>query len=336
MIKDRFRTIIDINNPPFRISYQTGCFLTGSCFTDTVGERMQWYKLPVLYNPFGVLYNPASISKNLRMLMHDKMYAKGDLHFHNGLWISMDHDTSFSHPDQEVCLSKINSSLMAARKFLKQCNFLFITLGTAWVYIFKEKAKIVANCHKIPAAAFERRLLNPEEIIADYQALIEEIRLYNPEIQVIYTVSPIRHIKDGAFNNQVSKSILLFTIHKLLNTGKHVHYFPAYEIFMDELRDYRFYAEDMLHPSEQGMAYIWERFCDTYIDETPKTIMAGVEKIHKALDHRPFRTDTPDYQSFMEHTRQQIAEMQKNWSFLDFSDEIQQLNSKTPGTICEG
>ncbi len=270
------------------------------------------------------------------MLMNYKVNAKGDLHFHNGLWISMDHHTSFSHPDQEICLSNINSSLVAARKFLKQCKFLFITLGTAWVYIYKEKAIIAANCHKIPAAAFERKLLDPEEIIADYQALITQIRLYNPEIQVIFTVSPIRHMKDGAFNNQISKSILLFTIHKLQHMGEHIHYFPAYEIFMDELRDYRFYAEDMLHPSAQGMAYIWERFCDTYFDETSKKIMEGVQKIHKALDHRPFRENTPDYNSFIEHTRQQIAEMQKNWSFLDFTGEIQQLNSKTPGKRRKG
>lgn len=323
---DRFRTAINIEEPPFKISYQSKCFLTGSCFTEAIGERMIRYKLPAMFNPLGVLYNPASISKIIRMMMHGRLLKEDDLHFHNGLWLSMDYHTLFSHPCKEACLSGINASLMTARMFLKQCKYLFITFGTAWIYIFKETGEIVANCHKIPATAFERKLLEPEDIVMDYQTLTEELHHYNPGVQIIFTVSPIRHMKDGAFQNQVSKSILLYAIYKLQKMSVKIHYFPAYEIFMDELRDYRFYAGDMLHPSEQGMAYIWDRFCDTYFDNQTKEIMAGVEKIHKAVAHRPFQAGSPVYLTFIDQTRQQIGHLQKLWPFLDFSAEIKKLN----------
>ena len=321
--------MVNISDPAFRIRHQTRCLFIGSCFTETIGERMVRFKFPALYNPFGVLYNPASISKGLRILMLERQFTGGDLLFHNGLWLSLNHDTSFSNPDKEQCLAGINASMDSARSFLKQCRFLFITLGTAWVYVYKETGDIVANCHKIPAAAFERKLLETGDILKDYQHLIEDMHLYNPDIQIIFTVSPIRHLKDGAFNNQVSKSVLLLTIHKLQDMHRNIHYFPAYEIFMDELRDYRFYADDMLHPSGQGIAYIWDRFCNTYLDESSIKIMADVEKIHKALTHRPFQPDSSGYKSFIEDTLQQVKQLQKTYPDLDFNAEIKKLTEKT-------
>ncbi|MBN2481127.1 MAG: GSCFA domain-containing protein [Bacteroidales bacterium] len=325
-MSDRFRTIINIPDPPFSVSYDSKCLFTGSCFTETIGERMVRFKYPVVCNPFGILYNPSSIGKCLRMLMSDRLYTEGDLYFHNGLWISLDHHSSFSNTDRQICLSGINKSLVDSRKFLKRCRFLFITFGTAWLYIFRETGQIVSNCHKIPAAQFERKLLEPGEIISDYHALIRELYHYNPDLQMIFTVSPIRHMKDGAFSNQVSKSTLILAIYKLQNLIGNIHYFPAYEIFMDELRDYRFYADDMLHPSGLGIAYVWDRFCETYMDKPSRVIMAAVEKIRKALAHRPLQTGSQDYLTFIDQTRRQIEQLQKACSFLDFSDEIKKLD----------
>lgn len=283
------------------------------------------YKFPVQHNPFGVLYNPASISNSLRLIISDSTFTEDDLCFHNDLWFSLNHDTSFSRQDREECLAAINNTLQSIRAFLKKCRYLFLSFGTAWIYVYKKTGKTAANCHKLPAAEFDRRLLGTEETIMDYKHLIEELLRFNPDLKLIFTVSPIRHFKDGAFNNQVSKSILFLVIHALQNMHANIHYFPAYEVFMDELRDYRFYAADMLHPSDVGIDYIWERFGDIYFDESAKIILAGADKIHKAIAHRPYQKGSPGYKSFIENTLEQINRLGETYPFLDFNPELKQL-----------
>lgn len=324
---NRFRTTVSIPDPGFRISYQTPCMLMGSCFTSSIGENMMLYKFPAQYNPFGVLYNPASVSSGLRMIMEERQFTADDLLYHNGLWVSLDHHSTFSNRDREACLKGINRSLQASAKFLKQCRFLFLTFGTAWTFIYRENGKIAANCHKIPSSAFDRRMLQTEEIISDYGRLIDELQRFNPGLKVILTVSPVRHLKDGSFINQVSKSTLLLSLYQLLKQVPQMQYFPAYEIFMDELRDYRFYSDDMLHPSSTGENYIWDRFCETYLDEASKKTMAGVEKIQKAVNHRPFQTESTAYLTFVKNALRQMDELQKNCPFLDFSLEKSKLSA---------
>ena len=288
---------------------------------------MAYYKMPSLYNPFGVLYNPASISRNFRILIEGRLFSANDLHFSDGLWLSLDHHTTFSDPDKRKTLEKINSSLSDAVTFLKKSSYLFLTFGTAWIYIYRKSGTVAANCHKIRQSEFERRLLQPEEIIKDYTGLLNELRDFNPDLNVIFTISPIRHFKDGAFYNQVSKSVLFLAVHSLLQRFDFTSYFPAYEIFMDELRDYRFYTDDMLHPSSQGVSYVWERFCEAYLDGSSKEIMSSVEKIRRAASHRPFRTETTEYKKFVTTILSQIEQIQKRHPFLNFEEEVKKLTS---------
>lgn len=325
---DKFRTIVDIPTSALKIDYITPCFLSGSCFTEYIGEKMESAKLPVIYNPSGVLYNPSSISINLRMLMSGRVYDKSYLELRDGLWISPDHHTSFSDTDSDRVLESINRSVREASAFLRRCKVLLLTFGTSWVYVYNKSNRVAANCHKIPQREFTRKLLSHEEIISDYGELINELKNFNPEISIIFTVSPVRHFKDGAFNNQVSKSTLFLAVNELLKGFDNTYYFPSYEIFMDELRDYRFYADDMLHPSQQGIAYVWERFCDTYINTENVIIISAVEKLKRAVAHRPFRTNTPAWIKFIDATLKQMEELELKHPFLDFSNEKLILQSR--------
>ena len=300
----------------------------GSCFSDYTGEKLASLKFQVSYNPFGTLFNPASISENIRVLIENKPITADDLYFHNGQYISFNHYTGFSHPYREICLEKINSSIAASSAMLRQARFLFLTFGTAWTYQFNETGKIVANCHKIPAAAFTRYLLSPGEIIHTYDKLLHDIKEFNADLSVIFTLSPVRHWKDGAVNNQKSKSILHYAIDQLAEQNPGVQYFPAYEIFMDELRDYRFYASDMLHPSESGIEYSWKRFMDAYIDAKTLPLMNDIQSLVKAARHRPVNPQDPAHKDFLQSTINSMKRLSSQHSNIDFRAEIEALTRK--------
>ena len=325
---DKFRTRVEFPESGEKIGYNSRCLFMGSCFTEEIGGRMLSLKFPVLVNPFGTLFNPASICDNLEILIEEKVFSKDDLFMHNGLWFSFSHYTGFDRPDQQECLALINKSLQEAAKWIRQCNYIFITLGTAWTFIYKSTGRLVANCHKLPSADFTRLLLDPEEIADRVDHMLEALKKINPRARIIFTVSPVRHWKDGAVNNQLSKSILLLAIHRLMKKHSSISYFPAYEIFMDELRDYRFYAADMLHPSETGSEYVWERFCDSWLDEPSKKTMAGVTAILKAVAHRPKQIDLPNLKKFSENLLKQIDQLTLSNPNLDFSPEITILRER--------
>jgi hypothetical protein len=325
---ERFRTVIDIPPSPDKICYTSRFLFLGSCFADDIGQRMQRMKFPVQINPFGTLFNPVSISNNLMTLISGKEFTKEDLSYHDGMWFSFDHYTGFSHPDRDKCLDTINLSLREAAAWLRQCSELIITFGTAFAYNHKKTGRQVANCHKLPATDFSRELLDPDKIADICLSVLRALRQINPGIRVIFTVSPVRHWKDGAVNNQVSKSVLLLSIHKLCSCDERLVYFPAYEIFMDELRDYRFYAGDMLHPSDQGIEYVWERFCDTFLENESKKTMAGVTAIVKAVSHRPRQTESPNLKGFTENTLKQIDQLTLSNPTLDFRNEIALLRGR--------
>lgn len=316
------QTKITIPEPPYKISYTTPCLLMGSCFSDYIGSIMEGYKFPLLMNPFGTLFNPASIAANLENLIEGKQYREEDLNFHEGLWFSFDHYTLFSGPERDSCLNNINISTSHASGWLKNCEFLVLTFGSAWVYRHKPSGKIVANCHKIPGSFFSRELLQAETIVNLYDRLISRLAGYNPSIKIIFTLSPVRYWADGAVNNQLSKSILHYSIQQILKKTDRAFYFPAYEIFMDELRDYRFYAVDMLHPSKQGAEYVWERFLESWIDEPSKVILAKVDHVLKAVRHRPLNPRSEAHKKFRELTLQKIHELTKEYPFLDFKEEL--------------
>jgi hypothetical protein len=322
---DQFRTKVNIPVSPANISYLSKCLLMGSCFSDYIGQIMKRHKFQAVLNPFGTLFNPASIAQNTEHLLSGNIFTAGELHQHNGLWFSFFHYTGFSDPHPQVCLEKINTAAKTASAWLKTCDYLILTFGTAWIYKYNATSAIVANCHKLPAAAFTRSLMQPGEIIALYRNLIPLLRSVNPGLRIIFTLSPVRHWADGAENNLLSKSILHYSIHEILKEHAELYYFPAYEIFMDELRDYRFYAADMLHPSEQGTAYIWQRFCDTWMDPATLQQYSNVSAVIRATGHRPMNAVTDAHKTFRQQTLEKIEHLSRQFPFMDFSEEIASL-----------
>ena len=316
-----FRTVVEAEPLRERLSYETPALFLGSCFSTSVGEWLRDLKFPVLVNPSGVLYNPASIQMTLERLLDGDPYTAEDLVHENGLWLSLEHDTSFSGEEREEVLGKMEEAFEKAAAHFRSSLFLFITFGTARVYQWREDGRIVANCHKLPAARFERRLLEVEEIVDQWRRLLQRIRSHHPDMQVVFTVSPIRHWKDGAHGNQVSKSVLYVAINKLVQEDERLHYFPAYEIVIDDLRDYRFYAADMLHLSDTAVDYIRQRFREAVLDPAVHPVAAEMEKILRAMAHRPFRPGSAEHRKFREAQLKKIRAMEAKYPFLDLRKE---------------
>jgi hypothetical protein len=297
--------------------------LFGSCFSENIGQKLLDLKFDVDMNPFGILYNPESIANSLRILLEKRTFTEEDLFQDQGLWNSFYHHSRFSDVDQEAALDKINNRISSSYEFLKRADFLVITFGTAWVYELKKTGQIVSNCHKIPAAEFKRFRLGVFEITNVYRELLEQIWKLNPGLKVIFTVSPIRHWKDGAVENQLSKASLLLAIDQLIKGfGNQVcAYFPSYELMMDELRDYRFYAEDMLHISPVAIDYIFERFSKVMISKESIGISQKVLKVRKAFEHRPVNPTTAEFKEFIRQNLLQISQLTSQFPNLNFSQE---------------
>ena len=285
-------TEVSLPEYPFSLNHSSQVLMMGSCFTENIGRLLERYLFPVCVNPFGVTYNPMSVKMGLDALLHKTAYQAGDLDRHNERWISFDHDTSFSSIDRDKSLQKINQSFQEAKECLKQARILVLTWGTSWVYRLRATGEVVCNCHKIPEREFTRGRLSPREIIAAYENLLPELFAYNKQLKIIHTVSPVRHWKDGAHGNQLSKASLLLAGDALQQEfSGQFFYFPSYEIVMDELRDYRFYADDMLHMSEQTTRYIWERFQGALIEDGAREIIGEVEALRKMQEHRPLNEE---------------------------------------------
>jgi hypothetical protein len=313
----KFRTEINIEFSYKSISYEDKIMLLGSCFSENIGELFSINKFNVNINPFGIAYNPLSICKSISFLIDNKSFSEKDLFFDNGLWKSFSHHGSFSDASKLICLEKINQRIRQGSEHLQKASFLIITLGTAWVYELKTTKEIVNNCHKLSEKTFNRRRLSVKEIENCFNDLIPTLKQINPNLELIFTVSPIRHWKDGAHENQLSKSCLLLAIEELQKKFNFIHYFPAYEIVMDELRDYRFYAEDMLHPNKIAIDYIWEKFTETYFSGETKKTRKEIEHIIKAQSHRPFNPDTKEHQYFLKKIEEKKTELKEKYPFIE-------------------
>ena len=318
---EKFRTEIEIPPSDNKISHQSKGMLIGSCFSEYIGELMVRYKFDVDINPTGILYNPSSVSTCLQALMEQKEYKKKDLFEINGKFVSFDHHGSFSDPDPEECLRKINERIRKASDQLAKATYIIITFGTAWIYRLADSGRIVSNNHKLPARYFNRELLTVEYILDHYRQLIQDLRKINPDIRFIFTVSPVRHWKDGATQNTVSKSILILAIHELVSQFDSAGYFPAYELAMDDLRDYRFYAEDMIHPNSQMTEYIWRKFSGTYFNEKTVRLIQNLESINKARDHKPFHPGSEEHKQFLNKQLELVEDLKMNHPYLDLSAE---------------
>ena len=291
----------------------------GSCFTENVGNKMAGLKYPTDINPFGILYNPMSVAGGLEILMQNKRFTEADLVEHKGIWHSFSHHGRFSAENKKECLDNINDRIAASAAFLKNTDFLFLTFGTAWIYRLKSSGEIVSNCHKIPAKAFVRRRLSLNEIVERYTGLLEDLWDLNPDLKIVFTVSPIRHWKDGAIENQRSKACLLLAVEGLLKTfGKEkCAYFPSYEIVMDELRDYRFYAADMLHLTDVAIKHIWEIFEQALIDETDRKTAREIKKIMDAMGHRPINKNSQEFYNFLTAFQKKITELESKFTYIN-------------------
>ena len=312
-----FTTPIDIPISPVKIDHKSNMLMLGSCFSENMGKKLQNAFFQVDINPFGVLYNPFSIRNSINYLIENKEFTRNDVFRYGSLWHSFSHDSSFSDINQDECLRKINLRLSQATDLLHTTDFLFITFGTAWIFESLKSNKPVANCHKLPAKEFRRRRLSVEEIVSEYQQLIGRLQTVAPHLNIIFSVSPIRHWKDGVHENTISKSTLLLTVEQLEKTLPNAFYFPAYEIMMDELRDYRFYAADMFHPSETAVDYIWQRFSDTYFSSETQVLKKRLEQLSTDMAHRPLHPETEEYKAFLKNVEQRKTGVITDFPFLE-------------------
>lgn len=319
-----FRTFVELPLHGLKIKHSDRILLIGSCFAENIGRRLTENKFRCDVNPFGVLYNPVSVLEALSQIRSFKEYVPEDLFFYQERWHSPMHHGSFSDACRNVCLSGINSRLNRASGAFIQTDCLIVTLGSAFVYTAADSGRIVGNCHKLSESHFRRRLLTVEEIVAGYSEFIRENEKVNPGMKWLFTVSPVRHIKDGMHGNQVSKAVLLLAVERLRELfPSRVFYFPAYELLMDELRDYRFYAADMLHPSETAVTYIWECFVKSYFPEETRRLMREWEQIMKALNHKPFDPDAENYKSFLMQNVLKIERVKEKYPYLDVENELE-------------
>ena len=321
---------VELPKKELEISYATKQMIIGSCFAENIGKRLVACKFPTMLNPFGILYNPLSIAEALHRIVDGRLFAEDspEIVFHGERWHSMLHHGDFSRRDKGELLATVNGSIEAARSFLSGLNLLTLTFGTAYVYRRKSDNMVVGNCHKIPGGEFTRSLLTVEEIVDATAEAFERVRSLSPDVKLLLTVSPIRHIRDGAHGNQVSKAVLLLAVEELKRRFPGtVFYFPAYEIVLDELRDYRFYAEDMIHPSDTTVGYVWDCFRASYFTDATDKLAAQVGEIMRGLAHRPFDPDAQSYKDFKSKLLLKIEAVQEKNPFFDFSNEIEQCRT---------
>ena len=316
-----FRTVVNIEPSSTRITYDNKVLFIGSCFAAEMGAQMRLRKMPVIINPFGTIYNPASVKSTLEAIISGKVFDKNSLYHYNGTWLSFSHYTDFSSDDPVSLLKRMNKNRAEAEKFLKSASFIFITFGTARFYRLKETGEIVSNCHKVPASYFTAGLMGVDEIVKSWKGLMDVLSEFNPKLNVVFTVSPVRHWKDGAHGNQISKSVLFLAIEELMKSGFPAKYFPAYELLMDDLRDYRYYADDMLHPSPAAIEYIWEKFSETYFDRQTVELQSSVIKIVKATEHLFMTDSSQKKREFSEKMLKQISEIERKNSNVDLKEE---------------
>ena len=320
-----FRTQIPIPKSNHPIDYNSKIVSLGSCFAVNMSEKLDYYKFQNSCNPFGILFHPLAIEKLIDFAVSGKQFTEEDIFFHNERWHCFDVHSDLSSSNKDELLESLNAIIKSTKQQLEEASHLIITYGTSWVYKNIESNEIVANCHKVPQKQFEKAILSIESIQKSIENTIELIEKVSPDCSIIFTISPVRHIKDGFVENQWSKANLISALYKVLAetvsippSGAERAYFPSYEIMMDELRDYRFYAEDMLHPSQIAIDYIWQRFKETAISETAFSTIDEVESIQKSLSHKPFNPDSASHLKFENKLREKITKLESQYSFMKF------------------
>ncbi len=312
-----------------KITYSDALFFIGSCFSESVAEKFKLLKFQVLSNPFGTLYNPVSIANALDRIVAKTYVCEQDFFLKDEIYRSFDFHSSLTDVRLEELILKVNNLIETAHTFLNQAKWVFITLGTSFVFKHKELNKIVANCHKMPASVFEQYLLTEDEVYLYLTSMVQCISSINPTAQLVFTVSPVRYLSGGAFENQVSKALLIISINRLLKENQRLLYFPAYELFMDELRDYRYYDNDLIHPSPLGVEHVWNRLLELAFDEKEKPLMKQIQELVLTSLHKPMFPETSAYKQLKTKMLDKIYELQRQYPFLNFDKEKKMfLNQK--------
>ena len=326
--RENLRTIVEMDHLSPQVTYADRIMLIGSCFTEHIGNRLKMLKFTVDLNPFGIVYNPLSMAGQLQHLLDPAGFNQDDLVFHEDLWHSWFHHSRFSHPDAGLLIQSINKQALASSAYLERTGLLILTFGTPEAYYLKTDDRLVSNCHKIPADRFYSRKPDPQELADRWIPIMESLKRRNPGLRICLTISPVRYFKDGPTGNQMSKSTLFLFIGILMKTYPDLYYFPAYEIFMDDLRDYRFYDTDMMHPGPAGVEYVWDRFVRACIDPADYPLMDEVASAVKGANHRLGGFLTDARRQFIAQQTSRILALQARHPFLDFTDEMERLQGQ--------
>ena len=300
------------------IDYHSNMLLLGSCFSESIGEKFSYFKFQTTVNPFGIIFNPVSLAKIVERSIKQHYYTENDIFCHNDLWHCFEAHSELSNPSKQTLLNTLNQLLDSTNKQLQNSTHIIITLGTSWVYRFIETDQIVANCHKVPQKQFTKELLSIEDITKSLERMMHSIRIVNSNATIIFTVSPVRHIKDGFIENTLSKAHLIAGIHHTKKYLPTIKYFPSYEIMMDELRDYRFYTEDMLHPNQIAINYIWDKFLHVWISEDALKTMDAIATIQKGIFHIPFNPNSEAHKVFLQKLEANKLEVQTKFKHIVF------------------
>jgi hypothetical protein len=323
-----FRTILPFVSSAFEITHADKLLSIGSCFSENIGDQLLNNKFPIIVNPYGILFNPISIIQSLQQIINNKQFSESDIFYHNQHWQSFYHHGRFSNINKTTCLNNINNAITTSNQQVQNLDYLILTLGTANVFVHKESNQIVANCHKVPNSEFERKRLNVDEITTAFEPIFNHLKTINPKLKIIFTVSPVRHIRDGLVENQRSKATLLLAIDTLVAQYDFASYFPAYELVLDDLRDYRFFNADMIHPSKLAIDYVWNYFSEIYFSNKTKQIIHQIDKIIQAKNHRPFDEDSKMHQNFIQNQIDKIHQLKKQYSFLDFKMDLEWFDKR--------
>ena len=300
----KLKLTLDAKPASHKINYGERLLLMGSCFTENIGLKLQAHLFETLENSHGILFNPVSVQNALMDIIANKKYTELDLFLLNDVWNSWHHHSRFSGVTQTEALDKMNGAIQEAHSYLKSAHHLVITLGSAWLYTLNENVPnhmgmVVANNHKAPANWFAKKLLQPQELLSNLQSLVAALQSFNPNLHIVFTISPVRHLREGLVENNRSKAVLIQAVHDLVSMEKNIEYFPAYEYVIDDLRDYRFYSEDLVHPNYAATQYVWEKLVDTYMSAETQSIMKQVAELQLSFNHKPFFSGSTEHQKFL-------------------------------------
>ena len=324
----KFHFEFDIKKLQQPITHQQKLLLIGSCFTENIGEKLKKYKFSVLENPNGILFNPVSVAEALTGYIDRIQFTEKDLFNYNEGWHSWKHHSRFSGLTAEESLLKINASTIEAYHYLKEADYLMITFGSSWIHTLSEKAlnakpgSVAANNHKAPADWFIRRLMTTEEVLRTLDNVLYRLFHFNPKLKIIFTISPVRHLREGVVENNRSKAVLIQAVHHLVDKFNKLYYFPAYELVIDDLRDYRFYAEDLVHPNYFATQYVWEKFIEACMDEKTKLLMEEIHSINLAYRHKAFNPGSEQHKKFLASYYNKTKSLRAQHPYLDFEEEL--------------